>query len=101
DGGGGGSGRSEFQISWTISQRPFSFTQRAMYFPESTAGAPGGRVAPAGQAKCQRPTSTASGPVAQTDSARTESVGGGLDMAFIVVMKRRIEIGRASCRERV
>src|SRR5438876_631433 len=41
------SGTSEFQMSCTISQRPFSFTQRTMYLPESAAGAPGGRLAAA------------------------------------------------------
>src|SRR2546427_8105955 len=80
---------SEFQMSCTISQRPFSFTQRTMYLPESAAGAPGGRLAAAGQAKCQRPSSSACGPLAQTDSAHTRRVAGGLDMEFMVVMKAR------------
>ena len=81
---------SEFQMSCTISQRPFSFTQRTMYLPESAAGAPGGRLAAAGQAKFQRPSSRACGPLAQTDSAHTRRMGGGLDMEFMVVMKARI-----------
>src|SRR5204863_490264 len=81
---------SEFQMSCTINQRPFSFTQRTMYFPESAAGSPGGRLAVAGQPKCQRPSSSACGPLAQTDSAHTRRMGGGLDMEFIVVMKARI-----------
>src|SRR5207247_213888 len=90
DAGVMGSATSEFQMSCAISQRPFSFTQRTMYLPESTAGAPGGRLAVAGHAKCQRPISSACGPLAQTDSAHTRRVGGGLDMEFMVVMKARI-----------
>src|SRR5438270_7471334 len=73
-----GSATSEFQMSCTINQRPFSFTQRTMYFPESAAGSPGGRLAVAGQPKCQRPSSSACGPLAQTDSAHTRRMGGGL-----------------------
>src|SRR5439155_4704244 len=85
-----GSATSEFQMSCTIRQRPFSFTQRTMYLPESAGGAPGGRLAAAGHAKFQRPSSSASGPWAQTDSARTVSTGGGLDIEFIVVMNARM-----------
>src|SRR5256885_11892280 len=61
-----------------------------MYLPESAAGAPGGRLAPAAQAKFQRPSSTAMGPLAHTDSARTVSTGGGLDIEFIIVMNPRM-----------
>src|SRR5207249_8613137 len=84
-----GSATSEFQISWAISQRPFSCTQRTMYLPESTAGAPGGRLAAAGQAKCQRPRSTAIAPLAHTESARTVSTGGGLDIVFSTAKNAR------------
>src|SRR5207244_13375371 len=70
DAGAIGSATSEFEMACTIRQRPFSFTQRTIYLPESAAGAPGGRLAPAGQAKFQRPSSSARGPWAQTDSAR-------------------------------
>src|SRR5918996_1406755 len=68
-------------MSCAMSQRPFSLTQRTRYLPESTAGAPGGSRAPAGQAKCQRPCSTAVVPLPHTDSARSVSVGGGVNLA--------------------
>src|SRR5207237_9154875 len=86
------SGRApaEFQVSCSLSQRRFSFAQRTMYLRESAAGAPGGRLAAAGQAKFQRPSSSARGPWGQTDSARTVSTGGGLDIEFIVVMNVRM-----------
>src|SRR5690349_24222874 len=73
-----------------ISQCPFSFTQRAMYFPESGIVAPGGRLAPGGTSKCQRPISTTSGPLVQTDSGRTPKMGGGLDVSFMCARKMRI-----------
>src|SRR2546426_407095 len=82
---------SEFQMSCAMSQRVLSFTHRTMYLPESTAGAPGGRLAAAGQAKRQRPRSTAIGPLAHTESARTVSTGGGLDMVFSTAKNARIE----------
>ena len=78
-------------MSCAMSQCPFSLTHRTMYLPESTAGAPGGRLAPAGQANCQRPRSTAIAPLAHTESARTVSTGGGLDMVFSTVKNARIE----------
>src|SRR5688572_4722600 len=82
---------SLFQMSCAMSQRPFSFTQRTRYLPESEAGAPGGRLAAAGHAKCHRPCSTAVGPLAHTDSARKVSTGGGLDMVLMTPKKARIE----------
>src|SRR5207237_2047993 len=93
---GCGSATSEFQISCAINQCPFSLTQRTIYLPESAAGAPGGRLAVAGHAKCQRPSSSACGPLAQTDSAHTRRMGGGVDIEFIVVMKARMAYGPTS-----
>src|SRR6266850_5761105 len=88
---GMGIATSEFQMSCAMSQCELSFTQRTMYLPESAAGMPGGRLAPAAQAKCQRPRSTAIAPLAHTDSARTVSTGGGLDMVFSTAKNARIE----------
>src|SRR5207245_10815903 len=46
-GGAVGNGKSLFQTSSTMSRRPFCCAQRTMYLPESTAGVPGGSLAPA------------------------------------------------------
>src|SRR3989442_12402171 len=85
-----GIGTAEFQISFGMRPRAFACHQGKMYLPESAGGAAGGRLAAGGQAKCQRPKSTAIGPLAHTDSARTVSTGGGLDMPFSTAKKLRI-----------
>src|SRR6266542_1696270 len=89
-GGGGavGSGESLFQISSTMSHFPFCCAQRTMYLPESAAGVPGGSGAPVGQAQCQRPRSTARGPLPTTDSPRSVRVACG--PVFIVAKNARI-----------
>src|SRR2546427_8664171 len=73
-------------MSWAMSQRPFSFTQRTRYLPESTAGAPGGRLAAAGHSKRQRPCSTAMDPLPQTESACRVRAG---DTVFNVPKDRK------------
>src|SRR5437763_715991 len=78
------------EVAYTAAGAFTPLTQRTMYLPESAAGAPGGRFAPAAHAKFQRPSSSASAPWAQTESARTVSTGGGLDIEFIIVMNPRM-----------
>src|SRR2546428_1851028 len=81
-----GNGKSLFQTSSTMSQRSFCCDQRTMYLPESTAGVPGGSLAPAGKAQCQRPGSTATGPPPPTVWAR--SVSGGRGAVVLIIAKQ-------------
>src|SRR2546429_8759365 len=85
-GGAVGNGKSLFQTSSTMSQRPFCCAQRTMYLPESTAAMPGGNFAPAGKAQCHPPGFTGTRPLPTTVTARRERGGG---RAHVIILHKK------------